>query len=211
VELSVNEPIIYSFLLLIFAAWAYYQDVYVRNLHVRQSRVPFLVVASVITYALLAVLHPYLDSILAQFDTDAVKILVIVAVVGIVIKIYQDARSHREDLQQVARRLGLSYDPAAKNPLPVGLLQVPILLPLQEVTQVLRSESQGNECAIFRYEMSLGEDSVSQTVAGYRLPCLIPAFLLKPETYYDKLSAALGGSDLDFSSHPQFSSRYRLV
>lgn len=45
----------------------------------------------------------------------------------------------------------------------------------------------------------------------YQVSCPIPAFLLKPETLFDKFSTVLGEKDVDFSTHPTFSSVYRLV
>lgn len=212
----VNEPTVLSFLFFILAAWAYYQDVYVRKQELRRSRVPSLLIAAVVTYPLLTLALPFIDSIRANWDNDKVKLLpfVLVSLVGTGIAIviyYREIRNKREELQQVAYRLGLSYDPEGKIPLPAGLLQVPILEPLREVTHVLRSASQNNECAMFQYRMSLGEDDVSHTIAAHRVSCPIPAFLLKPETFYDKLSTALGEPDVDFPTHQIFSSRYRLV
>src|SRR5262249_26269376 len=158
------------------------------------------------------------DSIRAHWDNDKIKILVIaiIALVGtgiVIVLVRRGERSKREELVHVARRLGLSYDPEGKVPLPASLLQVSTFDSVGEgVIHVLRGDSPGHECAIFEHRYTVGEgDTVRHTIAAYRTSCPIPAFELRPETVLDKLVTAFGGTDVDFSEHPTFSSAYRLL
>ena len=233
-----------SLCFLALAAWTYYQDVCVRKLKVRQSRVKVFLGAAVVSYPLLIIALPYTEIIRAHFGADAVKIsavifLVLCIAILLFLLPYRSERDGRENLRHIAQQFGLVYDPEGQIPLPAGLLSVPILeerrepsgqlrfwtkLPLpiwikvpmlqslREFTHVLRDDKQNCECAIFKYRIFLGggEEEV-QTAAGYRLSCVIPAFLLKPKTLFDRVNVALGEKDVNFPTHPLFSSHYRLV
>ena len=215
--MSFTEPAVISLLGLIFAAWFYYQDVHVRKLEFRRSRARFYIIAAIISYPLLMLAFPYFDSFRADWDNDKVKILVftLIVLVGTGIAMVVARRwesSKREELVQVARRLGLSYDPEGKSPLPGGLLKVPTFDSVGEgVTHVLRGDSLDHEYAIFEHQYTVGEDTTRHTIAAYRTSCLIPAFELRPETVLDKLVTAFGGIDVDFPEHPKFSSACRLL
>jgi hypothetical protein len=118
----------------------------------------------------------------------------------------------REELMEVARRLGFSYDPEGKIPLPAGFLKVPTFDSIREgVSHVLRGNGVEHESVIFEHDCSLGDDMRVHTIAAYRTSGLIPAFELRPENILDKLVAAAGGVDVDFPEHPGFSSAYRLL
>src|SRR5262249_43912898 len=116
--------------------------------------------------------------------------------------------------ENVARQLGFNFDPGSigPSPLPAELIQIPTFDSVGEgVTNILREERPDHECAIFDHHYSLSQYTVAHTIAAYRISSLVPEFQLKPENALDKLAAAFGGIDLDFPSHPRFSSAYRLV
>jgi hypothetical protein len=214
---SVNEAAILALLFLILAAWFYYQDVHLHKHELRRSRAWFFLLAAIISYPLMLVAFPYFDSIQAQRDPDKLSIvafaLVALAAAGIGMVIaHRWEASKREDLLQVARRLGFSYDPEGKIPLPAGLLKVPTFNSITGgVSHVLRGKGLDHESAIFEHDFSVGDDTRRHTIAAYRTSCLIPAFELRPENVLDKLVTAAGGVDVDFSEHPTFSSAYRLL
>jgi len=212
-----EEAALISLLGLIFAAWYYYQDVHVHKLEFRRSRACFYLFAVIIGYPLLMLALPYFDSVQAHWDEEKTKFLVfaVVALVGagiVLVLFYGGESSKREEFVQVARRLGFSYDPEGKTPLPKGLLQVPTFDSVGEgVTHLLRGGSLDREYAIFEHQYTVGDETTHHTIAAHRTSCLIPAFELRPETVLDKIVSAFGGIDVDFSEHPTFSSAYRLL
>ena len=212
----VNEAAVLELLFLIFAAWFYYQDVHLHKHEFRRSRAWFFLLAAIISYPLLAGAFHYIDSIRGHWDNDILSIVAIAVValaaagIGMVIAHRWEA-SKREDFLQVARRLGLRYDPEGKMPLPAGLLKVPTFHSIEKVSHVLRGKGVDHESAIFEHDCRVGDDTRCHTIAAYRTSCLIPAFELRPENILDKLVAAAGGVDVDFPEHPRFSSAYRLL
>src|SRR5262245_10719699 len=84
---SVNEAAVLALLSLIFAAWFYYQDVYLHKHEFRRSPSWFFLLAAVIGYPLLVVAFPYFDALQAEGDPDKLSIVAFVvlalAAVGI--------------------------------------------------------------------------------------------------------------------------------
>jgi hypothetical protein len=213
---SVNEAAVLALLFLIFAAWYYYQDVYLHKHDFRRSGAWFYLLAAIISYPLMVVAFPYIDSKKGHWDNDTLRIVafavVVLAAAGIAwVIVHRGEASKREYLLQVARRLGFSYDPEGKMPLPAGLLKVPTFNSIEKVSHVLRGKGVDHESAIFEQDCSVGDDTRCHTIGAYRTSSLIPAFELRPENILDKLVAAAGGVDVDFPQHPKFSSAYRLL
>ena len=213
---GVNEAALLALLFLIFAAWFSYQD-YLHKHEFRRRRTLLYVLAAMISYPLMLVAFPYFDAVQARGDPDKLSIVVFALIglaaagIGMVVAHRWEARK-REDLVQVARRLGFSYDLEGKIPLPAGFLKVPTFHSVGEgVSHVLRGNGLDHECAIFEHDCSLGDENRRHTIAAHRTSCLIPAFELRPENVLDKLVAAAGGVDVDFPEHPRFSSAYRLL
>jgi hypothetical protein len=212
---SVNEAAVLALLLFIFAAWYYYQDVHLHKHEFRRSRAWFYLLAATISYPLMVVAFPYIDSIQGHWDILSIIVIAVGALtaagIGMVI-VHRWEASKREDFLLVARRLGFSYDPEGKMPLPAGLLKVPTFNSIEKgVSHVLRAKGIDHEFAIFEHDCSVGDDTRCHTIVAYRTSCLIPAFELRPENILDKLVAVAGGEDVDFPQHPKFSSAYRLL
>src|SRR5262245_6324570 len=175
--MSFTEPAVISILGLIFAAWYYYQDVHVHKLEFLGSRASFYLFAAIISYPVLTLAFPYFDSFQIHWDSEKIKILVfgIIAIAGtgiVLVRFRREERSKREKLVQVARRLGLNYDPEGKTPLPKGLLQIGTFDSVGEgVTHVLRGGSLDHEYAIFEHKYGVGDDTIRHTIAAYRTSC----------------------------------------
>jgi hypothetical protein len=211
-----DEFALIALVLLVLGAWKYYQDVYVRKIDFHRSGVLFFIGAALVCYPVIPFALPYFKTLQEQWDNGigeylALVIAGLIVVCIIMVLAYKTSMRKREKLSQIARRLGFTYDPDGHVPLPPGVRQVPILESLQTITHVLRSEGQEHECVLFQHDYSYGDSYRNQTVAAYHVSCSIPGFLLKPKTLIDRLSAALGGIDVDFPTHSSFSSVYRLV
>jgi hypothetical protein len=64
----------------------------------------------------------------------------------------------------------------------------------------------------YRYQVGGGDStqSISQTVAAFRFPPVLPEFHLGPENILHKLAGAFGYQLIRFETHPEFSRRYLL-
>ena len=83
------------------------------------------------------------------------------------------------------------------------------------IWNVLLAEGDSETVYLFDYRYTVGSGKNShtykQTVAGIDAQQLrLPWFELHPETLLHKIGHFLGGHDIDFASHPQFSQRYVL-
>lgn len=79
----------------------------------------------------------------------------------------------------------------------------------------LRGVAGGVELNIFDYRYVIGhgkhQQTISQSVFVARSEGMnLPLFSMRPETIWHKLGNIFGLSDIDFKSHPTFSSRYLL-
>ena len=65
----------------------------------------------------------------------------------------------------------------------------------------------------YYYTVGIGKNSKSRkmTVIAFHSPRLqLPYFALYPESYWSFLGGLIGWNDIDFTSHPNFSKRYKL-
>ncbi|MEZ4417228.1 MAG: hypothetical protein R3E10_15850 [Gemmatimonadota bacterium] len=118
-------------------------------------------------------------------------------------------RRRDDDVEAVARSLGLTPDPAAKRAEARTLLASDLFGfgSGGEVTRLFRGSSDGFDVLLFDLNVSVaGEVSM---LSGLRLRWSgfgVPTFRLRREGLLDRLS----GGDIDFHSHLSFSKRYLL-
>jgi hypothetical protein len=132
-------------------------------------------------------------------------VAIIVAATGTLLIYKKEHGLKGKALRQIARRLRLIYDPEGKFKLPAGIRQLPILQ-LGDITQVLRSDTPGRQCAIFEHRFCVAKEALSQTIAAFHVASTIPGFLLKPEALQDQIATKVASS-----SQRIFTSPYRLV
>jgi hypothetical protein len=115
-------------------------------------------------------------------------------------------RRQLAETDEVARRMGMEriVEPAA-------LLEPGLELPILQrtMTAVIRGRHEGTDVLIGCYTVG-GEHAYGTAVACFRLPRPLPVFALAPEGLSDKVSSLFGAADIDFETHPAFSSAYRL-
>lgn len=82
-------------------------------------------------------------------------------------------------------------------------------------TNLMRGEAGGLAVSIFDYAFTTGSGkhkrTTKQTVICFQFDSpSLPLFSLRPESFWHKVGGWLGMKDIDFDSHPRFSSAYFL-
>lgn len=117
-------------------------------------------------------------------------------------------RRQLAEIDEAARRMGMGMKRVTE---PSDLTEPGLDLPVlrRSMEAVIRGKHEGADVLIGRYTVG-SETKYGTAVACFRLPRELPVFVLAPEGISDKLESALGAADLDFATHPEFSSAYRL-
>ncbi len=115
-------------------------------------------------------------------------------------------RRQLAEIDEAAKRMGLKRVSEPSDLTEPGL-DLPVLRRSMEA--VIRGKHDGTDVLIGCYTVG-SETKYGTAVACFRLPRELPAFLLAPEGLSDKLESALGAPDIDFATHREFSSAYRL-
>jgi hypothetical protein len=145
-------------------------------------------------------------------------IVAVVAVVGIFAYVsYLAEKKRTAELEQVARDLGFEFAPRGDAAFLKDLRRFHLFSQghSQKLWNLLRGTSNNLEVSIFDYKYVTGGGKNShtwlQTVICFRFdgPAL-PDFSLRPENVWHKIGAWFGYQDIDFESHPAFSSKYLL-
>lgn len=142
--------------------------------------------------------------------------VVMIVVVGLLMAVSHRSEQQRtEACRGLAAELGLEFH-AAGNPwiqAEFGHFRLFSLGRRRRVRNLLIGESRGTHVALFgyRYKTSSGKNSSThnQTVFAIRAKDLeLPEFELRPEHLLSKIGQMMGYQDIDFDSHPKFSSHY---
>ena len=84
-----------------------------------------------------------------------------------------------------------------------------------EIRNLMTGKKDGQQISIFDFHYTIGDQKVStrysQSVILVESDQLnLPFFILRPESFLDKIGTLFGGQDIDFSSNPRFSDHYLL-
>jgi hypothetical protein len=110
----------------------------------------------------------------------------------------------------VGRQLGLRFSLSTERP-PVPPSLASGVAAAGRGTFVLEGPLERREASVFNFTIGAGKSARTQTVVTLGTPGRpIPAFLLTPESFVDKLAATMGGQDLDFDDDAEFSKAFRL-
>ena len=150
-----------------------------------------------------------------------VALITIVVVLLLLIPLYfyqkKKAAERTQAMRQIATALGWAfYDSQSLASLP-GWEQHFLFSQGrgQQIYNMLAGDWNGVRAALFDYRYTTGHGRSTQThhqtVAYFQSGKLrLPQFSLRPEGFGYKLIAALGYQDIDFPTHPVFSSKYLL-
>jgi hypothetical protein len=148
---------------------------------------------------------------LAATSSPAFFIIFALAIV-IVIWGILNSKKRTQELTQLAPQLGFTFMGKAWSG--------PLLDPLHKTSLLQRTRGKFNnvmvgvtgglEAIVFDYTYQAGKSSFTQTIICFPQKTALPPFHLKPEGLFDRIGDAFVHNDIDFDSHPVFSSRYTL-
>lgn len=126
-------------------------------------------------------------------------------------------KKRREGLQRVAEEMGLEFFTEGSSTLQSQLTGFKLFRTgrSRKMSKLIQGASDEVQISIFDYRYTVGggknSHTYSQTVAALQSRELsVPDFTLRPESMLDKLGGMIRMSDIDFDSHPKFSSTYLL-
>lgn len=144
----------------------------------------------------------------------------VAVIVGLMWGLHWWLKSRRRTaLQSTAAELGFQFDPKGNQSLVHRLAGFDLQgrsrsFGRQPVSNLLRRDENGRHITIFDYRTRKQHTSDSPTtmtillLESERLD--LPAFVARPEALFQKLGTVLGGEDIDFPEHPEFSRKYVL-
>ena len=120
-------------------------------------------------------------------------------------------------MQQAAEDLGLPFYPTEDTPLLTRLSCFRLFTQGhgRKIKNMIHGDTEQVEIAIFDYQYTTGSGKNAktrkQTVIYFESPDLqLPQFAMRPESLFHKLGSLVGLKDIDFDSHPAFSSAFHL-
>ena len=143
---------------------------------------------------------------------------IVLSVVGIYVWFnHQYEKARTQKLRVFADSLGLSFYPEGDP----NLVNVLAILPLftqgrnKSIRNMVHGVTENVNLAIFDYGFVVGSGKhqrrVNQTVVYFDSQLLtLPDFTMRPETLVHRLGKILGRTDINFDSHPRFSSAFWL-
>lgn len=141
-----------------------------------------------------------------------------IAVIGLIIfLILYYEKKRREDLQEKAQMLGLTFSQKAEmnevgNAMEFHLFHAGHT---KRIRNMMTKEGDGMQIRIYDYRYTTGGGQHShihsQTVFQFESSKLkLPAFILRPENIFHKIGKSFGYQDIDFEASPDFSKKYLL-
>ena len=127
--------------------------------------------------------------------------------------------SREGQLRAVAHRLGMTFSPTESYSNRNLLSDFELFRKGRNriFTNIMQKADEWleNNIEIFDYQFETGRSSsrrrVAQTVFFIRSKTLgLPQFVLKPESFFDKIASYFGKQDIDFERFPKFSGQYLL-
>ncbi len=138
-------------------------------------------------------------------------------VLGIAVLSRHFDRKRREAMRAVAERMNLSFSAEDDESLRQRLSHFQLFSQgrSKKIRNVMRGRVADLDMAVFDYQYRTGGGNNSrtwrQTVLRFEVASMnLPAFSLRPEHLFHKLGQVFGYRDVDFTSHPTFSSKYLL-
>jgi hypothetical protein len=130
---------------------------------------------------------------------------------------YRAEKKRTEAMREAAEELGFDFAPADRDNLLERLSSFQLFSRGhgKRIYNILRGESNDLRVTIFDYRFTVGGGKHSQT-SNQSVICFqmsgagLPSFLLRPETFLDRIGGLFGFQDIDFDEHPVFSKKYLL-
>jgi hypothetical protein len=138
-------------------------------------------------------------------------------VIGIIFAVRQYEKKRVTDLKAFADSIGLPFFPQGDPNLVNSLSQFNLFSQGRNrlVSNMIHGDTDDVDMAIFDYRYTTGsgkhQHTWNQTVVYFESPLLALAdFTVRPEGFFQKIGKIVGLNDIDFESHPEFSSKFWL-
>ena len=149
---------------------------------------------------------------------DAIIIVLVIGVVvgGVFLVLHLREKKRTEEISVVAAEMDLPFYAQGDASLISELSNFPLFSGRRskKMKNMLHGVTSDVEVGVFDYQYTSGgkrRHIYKQTVAYIRSPELnCSEFALRPENLFDRIGGVLGFQDIDFESHPRFSSSYLI-
>jgi hypothetical protein len=123
-----------------------------------------------------------------------------------------NSRKRTQELIEVAPQLGFTFmGKAWSGPVLDSRYKTSLMQRTRgRFSNVMVGVAGGLEVIVFDYAYQANRSSIVQTIVCFPQKLALPPFSLKPEGLFDRIGDAFVHTDIDFDSHPGFSSRYAL-
>jgi len=142
-------------------------------------------------------------------------VILLVAVIILMVRHFEKKRTAA--LSVIASEIGLAFSATQDDNLLAGMQDFSLFNKghSRKMRNVMKAEGETTTLAIFDYQYTTGggqhQHCHSQTVISLESDSLnLPCFTLWPEGLLSKLGAMIGGQDIDFVEHPEFSKSFVL-
>ena len=154
-------------------------------------------------------------------DDPIISLIILGVIVVIAVASYFISNLRRkkrtEALERAAGELGLIFSPQGNDYLVNQLSWCELFSRgrSKKVLNLMRGSNEGREISLFDYQYVTGHGKSRRTVCS-TVACLradgppLPAFTLRPEGTWDKISKLFRSADIDFDTHPNFSRSFML-
>ena len=146
-----------------------------------------------------------------------VVFLGVAVVVTVALLAHKAEKRRTEQIAQIAAEMGFSFDAAGSiTSAAAGNLPVFGKGHSKKSKNVMRKVVRGSEVTLLDYQYTIGSGknrhTVKMTVAVFfaQEGQSFPSFEMQPEAIWHKIGSYFGYQDIDFESHPVFSSAYLL-
>ena len=158
---------------------------------------------------------------LVQFLIAGGILLPFVAVIALMVVVFAWSKKQEEKrtaaLHAAAEQMGLAFAPLGDDGVVAHLAGFELfsLGRDRRTFNMLHGQTEDVHVAIFDYQYTTGSGknrhSPRQTVLCVQSPLLdLPSFALRPEHFFHRIGEWFGFRDIDFDSHPKFSSAWLL-
>jgi hypothetical protein len=153
-----------------------------------------------------------MDDISEYWPWPILPIIIFSGIIVFTVVGYLLERKRSQALEVIASSMGLSFRGKEKLPQDVKAANFHLFSQgSSSIQNLMYAHGGGFGISLFGYSYAKGRSRYNQTVAlFYSESISLPNFDLRPEHVFHRIGRVFGYQDIDFETHPQFSSHYLL-
>ena len=153
-----------------------------------------------------------MDAISEYWPWPIIPIIWVSGIIVFIVVSYLFEKKRRRALEVIASSIGLSFRRKDKLPQDVKAAKFHLFSQgYSSIQNLMYAHVEGVDISLFGYSYAKGRSRYNQTVAlFYSESKTLPNFDLRPEHVFHRIGSVFGYQDIDFETHPQFSSNYLL-